>query len=363
MSNFLNKSIFYGQVNFTINLKRERSPSPDLSEGSISSADVKRTIKIKYFLGGGSKEWKPKEELLVKNINITEALKRFRKKSIGEADEGNNINCLRILSFSHIFPLNKFDDKKCVTRYFYGSTRKALRSIASRMKPRFERTPAKAVVYCKNEADKEEKEEKEENEENEENEVKEDMMSMVKYLVRHESQFHACVANTSKASFTEKHLMPVIRRVLLQDASKDILYAIIDKPNKDGKKPDFMIGTKVKSKELYFFFVEVKRPETTSKYQPEDDYAKLMKQMKGSVDEQLCLGVQNPSSLGLLVEGFDCTLFQMMLLADGVYMPMAINRFSLIEQSHHLVHLPSIVEAFYFVKVLIANKLTIATVY
>ncbi|CAO0800133.1 unnamed protein product [Mucor circinelloides] len=125
---------------------------------------------------------------------------------------------------------------------------------------------------------------------------------------------------------------------------------IIDKPNKDGKKPDFMIGTKVKSKELYFFFVEVKRLETTSKYQSEGDCAKLMKQRKGSVDEQLCLGVQNPSSLGLLVEGFHCTLFQMMLLADGVYMPMAINRFSLIEQSHHLVHLPSIVEAFYFVE-------------
>lgn len=68
-------------------------------------------------------------------------------------------------------------------------------------------------------------------------------------------------------------------------------------------KPDFRIGTKVKSKELYFFFVEVKRPGTTSKYQPEDDYVKLMKQMKGSVDEQLHLGVQTPSSLGLLVEG------------------------------------------------------------
>lgn len=64
----------------------------------------------------------------------------------------------------------------------------------------------------------------------------------------------------------------------------------IDKPDQNGKKPDFRIGTKVKSKELYFFLVEVKRPGTTSKYQPEDDYVKLMKQMKGSVDEQLRLG-------------------------------------------------------------------------
>lgn len=64
-----------------------------------------------------------------------------------------------------------------------------------------------------------------------------------------------------------------------------------------------MIGTKVKGKVLYFFFVKVKRPKTSSKYQPEDDYAKIMKLMKESLDEQLCLGVRNPSSLGLLVEG------------------------------------------------------------
>lgn len=76
-----------------------------------------------------------------------------------------------------------------------------------------------------------------------------------------------------------------------------------DKPTKDRKKPDFMVGTKLKKKDLYFFFIEVKRPDTTSKYQPENDYTKLMKHMKGSVDEQLCLGVQNPLSLGILVEG------------------------------------------------------------
>jgi hypothetical protein len=77
----------------------------------------------------------------------------------------------------------------------------------------------------------------------------------------------------------------------------------MDKPEKNGKKPDFMFGTKVKRREVYFFFVEVKRPEITSKYQPEDDFTKLMKQMKGSVDDQLCLGAKNPTSLGLLIEG------------------------------------------------------------
>ncbi|KAG1138949.1 hypothetical protein G6F37_013237 [Rhizopus arrhizus] len=124
----------------------------------------------------------------------------------------------------------------------------------------------------------------------------------------------------------------------------------IDKPEKNGKKPDFMFGTKIKRREVYFFFVEVKRPEMKSKYQPEDDFTKLMKQMKTSVDDQLCLGSKNPTSLGLLVEGFKGTLFQMKLLADGIYMPMVFERFSLVEEIHQLVHLPGIVEALFFVK-------------
>ncbi|KAI9254795.1 hypothetical protein BY458DRAFT_461973 [Sporodiniella umbellata] len=346
MSNTINNSSFNGPTKFIINPKRERdvSPSPYLSDESISPVYVKRTVKTNYFLGKGSKCWKPREQLLVQNIDITEALRRFRKRSVIEADNGNDLNSLRVLSLSHLFPINKFDNEKCVARYFHGNAREALNSIASSMIPKFERTPAKAVVYCKNKIDVIAESEEEEKKE------KEDMMSMVKCLVRHEAQFIANIADCSEASFMDRYLMPAIRRVLLQDVGKDILYALIDKPNKDGKRPDFMIGTKVKSKDLYFFFVEVKRPKVMSRYQPEDDYTKLMKQMKGSVDDQLCLGVENPLSLGLLVEGYTCTLFQTAILADGVYIPMAINSFSLVEHHHHLVHIPSIVEAFFFIK-------------
>lgn len=48
--------------------------------------------------------------------------------------------------------------------------------------------------------------------------------------------------------------------------------------------------------------------------------------------------------------GYDCTLFQMMLLADGIYMPMAVKRFTLVKERNYLVNLPSVVEAFCFVK-------------
>lgn len=77
----------------------------------------------------------------------------------------------------------------------------------------------------------------------------------------------------------------------------------IDKADHDGKKPDIMIGTESKEKDVYFFYVEIKRPNTSSRYQVEDDSVKLMKEMKGSIDSQLRLGIKNPSSLGILVEG------------------------------------------------------------
>jgi hypothetical protein len=47
----------------------------------------------------------------------------------------------------------------------------------------------------------------------------------------------------------------------------------------------------------------VKRLDATSKYQAEDDYTKLKKQMKQSIDSQLGLGIKDPVSFGLLMEG------------------------------------------------------------
>lgn len=49
--------------------------------------------------------------------------------------------------------------------------------------------------------------------------------------------------------------------------------------------------------------MEVKRPNTSSKYQAESDYVKLLKEMKSSIDLQITLGVSTPLSIGLLIEG------------------------------------------------------------
>ncbi|KAI8082268.1 hypothetical protein BDF21DRAFT_361310, partial [Thamnidium elegans] len=173
---------------------------------------------------------------------------------------------------------------------------------------------------------------------------------MVKDLASYVCKHNVSIPMSSEASFSEKYIMPAVRRILLENADKNIVYSLIDKPEDTGKKPDFMIGAKKRRTELYFFYMEVKRPDTTSRYQVEDDHTKLLKFMKESIDKQLRLGIEDPMSLGLLVEGFDCVLFLMKLLESGIYFPIAVKRFSLVGEVHELLNLPSIVEVFYYVK-------------
>lgn len=57
------------------------------------------------------------------------------------------------------------------------------------------------------------------------------------------------------------------------------------------KKADFMMGFKDRKREVFLFFVELKRPGKVSKYQVEDDFVKLIKHMKNSICKKLVLSV------------------------------------------------------------------------
>lgn len=64
-----------------------------------------------------------------------------------------------------------------------------------------------------------------------------------------------------------------------------------------------MIGIEYKKKNHYFFHVEIGSPSANSVYKVENDYMEVMKVMKESINNQLRIGIDNPSSLGLLIEG------------------------------------------------------------
>lgn len=52
------------------------------------------------------------------------------------------------------------------------------------------------------------------------------MMSIIKDIVRQKKQYRASIADTYEATFTEKCVISVIRRILLKNASEDLHYAM-----------------------------------------------------------------------------------------------------------------------------------------
>ncbi|KAL7320875.1 hypothetical protein PS15m_000718 [Mucor circinelloides] len=148
------------------------------------------------------------------------------------------------------------------------------------------------------------------------------------------------------------YLMPFLNSIILEETDESIVYSMIDGSDaKKRKKPDFMLGIKDRKRELYYFYVEVKRPKVKSIYQEEDDYAKLLKQLKGSIDNQLKLGMNGPKSFSLLCEGFSCSLYKMTILEEGIYATSCLRRFQLVESLSMILNEVPATEVFRFLKV------------
>ncbi|RCH99849.1 hypothetical protein CU097_015641, partial [Rhizopus azygosporus] len=246
-------------------------------------------------------------------------------------------NYNRTSSLSHVFLVNKLDPKNCISSYLEEKESKALSDWSHSLCYNIPRASNDAVLYCKSIAD---------GDEAKDFKIEDDsvLSAMIKDLADQLINNKVKVNQSSEMSFMDKYLIPAIRRVLLNNAAEEVIYSI------NGKKPDFMLGFSKKRQDVYCFFVEVKRPNMKSNYQEEGDMTKLLKQLKASIDKQLLLGLRDPTSLGLLMEGFKCSLFKMTLVADGVYLPLLIKLFSLVEEVHEMALLPLIVESLMFVK-------------
>ncbi|KAL9540708.1 hypothetical protein MBANPS3_009530 [Mucor bainieri] len=89
---------------------------------------------------------------------------------------------------------------------------------------------------------------------------------------------------------------------------------------------------------------EVKRPDVTSKYQAESEHVKLLKQLKQSIDFQVYLNVPSPVAYGFLCEGLECSMFQVKLVEEGVYLATTLRNFRLPRDCTCLLDIPRAVE-------------------
>ncbi|CAO3692094.1 unnamed protein product [Rhizopus stolonifer] len=281
----------------------ERSSSSEHSDSTLSDNGVKKRKTMDYFYGEGNMLWEPKSQLLIQEINVTEYLLKYRQRNIKLATLNNNLSDLKQLSLSYVFPASKFDEEKCAFKHLQEEERqKILDNLYAGLI--INRATSNAVLYCKDVADAKEDASLEAT-----SEMEITIKSCCNRFIR--SSFNIVI--NSEAAFIKKHLQPFIDVVFLENDIKNLIYNCTDAPIDDGRKPDIAFGISYKGKGRFFFFVEVKRPGQFSIYQDEDDYVKLLKQMKTSVDAQIDLGVRNPTSLGLLIS-FDYNYGKLRLL-------------------------------------------------
>jgi hypothetical protein len=109
--------------------------------------------------------------------------------------------------------------------------------------------------------------------------------------------------NITENQFTEQAAFPMV--LPLFEFKKEYELSKYDKTMvASSLKPDFLVRLSIsKTKQIDFFIVEIKKPSGNVYNQYESDFIKVHREMKQMVDAQIELGVDDPVSYSLLVEG------------------------------------------------------------
>lgn len=135
--------------------------------------------------------------------------------------------------------MNKCDKSKCITAHLQDDEKEALKMLAKANEIQIPRLPAKAILHWKDLADVSWDTVSDICLSNvldtqgvcveanyEEVSKEESMFRMVKDIAKNMLSSSARIAGSSEASFSEKYVMPAIRRVILENTSDNIVYAL-----------------------------------------------------------------------------------------------------------------------------------------
>jgi hypothetical protein len=107
----------------------------------------------------------------------------------------------------------------------------------------------------------------------------------------------------TKNQFTEQAIFPMV--LPLFEFKKEYELSKYDKTMiASSLKPDFLVRLSIsKAKQIDFFIVGIKKPSGNVYSQYESNFIKVHREMKQIIDAQNELGIHNPVSYSLLVEG------------------------------------------------------------
>lgn len=143
-------------------------------------------------------------------------------------------------------------------------------------------------------------------------------------------------------------------KILLSTRSSDVLDPSTHRKRKfdpvlQGRKADFSVYTQIKSNKYYLLVSEVKSPRYMSSKKInlwDCDLVKIGNEMKDMLDKCIEDGIKNNdlTICGILVEGFQCSVFAMDLKFDAIYRMILLGKFFLPQNIHNLYVLSIAIE-------------------
>ncbi|KAI9495383.1 hypothetical protein BDB00DRAFT_246147 [Zychaea mexicana] len=131
----------------------------------------------------------------------------------------------------------------------------------------------------------------------------------------------ATISETVEDTFVYNTVSDMLNVVFGED--QKLLHEWVNKKLPDTEanitmKPDFVAATKPAKRTVYLFSVEIKPSRRTSDDDICEDRVKLGNQMKTMMQTLESFHIENAQTIGLLIQGYDCTLY----LMDNVYKPI-----------------------------------------
>lgn len=124
--------------------------------------------------------------------------------------------------------------------------------------------------------------------------------------------------SVTENQYTFQQVLPFISPIFKEQVFE---VALFDKQQKDlNVKPDYYVVYKPdRFRSVDLFVLEVKKPGANLSQQIDSDYVKLLREMQMILNKLIENNVVDPVCYGILVDGYDCILYEMRLETDGQY--------------------------------------------
>ncbi|KAI8381205.1 uncharacterized protein BYT42DRAFT_613006 [Radiomyces spectabilis] len=331
---------------------------------SISSVEEHHNKMCRVYLQGSygaeedmDEQKEPARKWLVQGEDMTAHLNRYRRKCVKMAQSKTHLSDRHVLALSFIYLISPIDH--CATSTLHLCEQHAVFEELSQTLPRVSKDVWKICRKARHAATRNQSVEQFlRSEYSAGEECDEEMQQCVQILYNLVRILPAYDSHQVDSSVMAESLKAFVKSSLTIDSAKGewLHHRIPYVDNSTGMstslKPDYVMYTEAGVTNFELLFIEIKNWPSKG-IKEETDTIKLGKEMKLGIDKLVDEGVEDPMTVGMIVEGCHAKTYYMDLRFDGLYRMVEICQFDLpTNRGDELLLVPPVLERLKQMKVM-----------